>query len=210
MTCAISPLSLANPLSANYIVARPLRDPRKGLDFFAVEGGTNAISSSLPAEVRPVVPGKVEFIASESGPNVMPSMRGYGNVVVVRHDSSEEPVPGMPPVFWTIYANMNEINSHLTRGDRVTSLYVLGTPGTSSNGRFPMNPPRLHFEVRSAMPPGNLRRDTIDPLRLLSAGGVAVAEGGHVVYTGGYDNGDPRCDRSTQSIRSIAFRRVAT
>jgi hypothetical protein len=37
---------------------------------------------------------------------------------------------------------------------------------------------------------------------------VAIGEGGHVIYTGGYDNGDPRCDRNSQAMRSIAFRRV--
>jgi murein DD-endopeptidase MepM/ murein hydrolase activator NlpD len=207
MPCAISPLKIFHPWSQDYVVARPMRRPRKGLDFFAISHDTNQPSTSIRAEVRPVFSGVVEFILNEDpsrSPAGTPSMPGYGNAVVVRHNAEFDNVslPGLPPVFWTIYANLASVDRNLRRGDAVDALRVLGAPGATSNGRFRLNPPRVHFEIRSAMPPGDLRRDSIDPVAILAAGGVQVGPGGLVSYVNGPDNGDPRCSQAARSIRS--------
>ena len=207
MPCAISPLKLFHPWSQDYIVARPMRRPRKGLDFFAISHETGVPSGTIRAEARPVFSGVVEFILNEDPtrtPVGTPAMPGYGNAVVVRHNAEFDNVaiPGLPPVFWTIYANLASVDPSIRRGDHVDALRVLGVPGATSNGRFRLNPPRVHFEVRSALPPGDLRADSIDPVQVLSAGGVLIGPGGLVNYIRGADNGDPRCSQAERSIRS--------
>lgn len=83
-------------------------------------------------------------------------MRGYGNVVVLKHDDGT----------WTSY-------NHLSRIDVAPDQYVrggeqVGAAGTTTNGRY-FIAPHLHFEVRHAKPnglspfPGAYGRFNIDP-----------------------------------------------
>lgn len=71
-------------------------------------------------------------------------MRGYGNVVVVRH-----PDLGV----WTSYNHM--LRSVVRAGDFVHKGQKIGEVGATTNGKFPGMGPHLHFEVRHAKPDGS-------------------------------------------------------
>lgn len=93
-------------------------------------------------------------------------MRGYGNVIVVRHEG---------PI-WTSYNHLDRV--HVSTGDRVFKRDTIGAIGNTSNGKFPTLISHLHFEVRHAKPdgsipfPGPYGRYNINPVLWLDANGL--------------------------------------
>lgn len=71
-------------------------------------------------------------------------MRGYGNVIVLRH-----PDLGI----WTSYNHLSEIG--IRAGDVVARGQRIGKIGNTTNGKFPGMGPHLHFEVRHAKADGS-------------------------------------------------------
>lgn len=121
-----------------------------------------------------VLPGTVVLKSLDSGPNVsapgpgqVRGMGGYGNAIVLQHNFS---VPGLPNPFWTMYAHMVR-PSPLNIGDRVQPGDLVGNVGNTTNGRFPVMPSHLHFEVRVRPLPGNYDHDSIDPTVLFQGVG---------------------------------------
>ena len=85
-------------------------------------------------------------------------LRGYGNVVILRHDDH----------YVTVYAH-NRLNS-VREGDYVARGQIIAEVGTT--GRT--TGPNLHFEVRH----DNLARNPLDYLRAMPAvGGQSFARG---------------------------------
>ncbi|MDO4230712.1 MAG: peptidoglycan DD-metalloendopeptidase family protein [Lautropia sp.] len=85
----------------------------KGVDYAAPTG----------AKIRTVGDGVVEFIGTQ---------RGYGNVVIVRHDNQQS----------TLYAHMNRFAPKLRQGDKVEQGQFIGEVGSSGWATGP----HLHFE----------------------------------------------------------------
>ncbi len=116
---------LRNPLEAAQLMSgftearlHPvMRDWRahKGVDFAAPVG----------TRVRTVGDGVVEFAGQQ---------RGYGNVVVIKHNSQ----------ITTVYAHLNEFVSELKQGDKVNQGDVLGYVGQTGWATGP----HLHYEFR--------------------------------------------------------------
>ena len=133
-----------------------------GQDFVAPEG----------TPIRTPIQGIVEFVSTDAGQAVtvaqaktgqvgpVRGLNGYGNVVVLRHDSMS--IPGLPATFWTSYNHLSAI-SPLRAGQRVEEGTVLGLAGRTNNGQFAGMGAHLHFELRRRSYPGSYDRDTVDP-----------------------------------------------
>lgn len=85
----------------------------KGVDYAAPTG----------AKIRTVGDGVVEFIGTQ---------RGYGNVVIIRHDNQQS----------TLYAHMHRFTPKLRLGDKVQQGQIIGEVGSSGWATGP----HLHFE----------------------------------------------------------------
>jgi len=94
------------------------------------------------------------------------SMRGYGNVVILRHENQ----------IWTSYNHLSR--KLVTEGGHVSKGDLIGYVGNTTNGKFRTMIPHLHFEVRHAKPdgsipfPGAYGRYNIDPVLWLDANGL--------------------------------------
>lgn len=89
-------------------------------------------------------------------------MSGYGNVVVLRHDSNvSQPV-------YSLYAHMS--GRDVAAGDRVVEGQVIGEVGDTGGARGEIDhhigAAHLHFELLTAWPPRGKDMDRIDPTRL--------------------------------------------
>ncbi|MET0507497.1 MAG: M23 family metallopeptidase [Burkholderiaceae bacterium] len=113
----------------------------KGVDY-AAPIGTN---------VRTIGEGTIDFIGNQ---------RGYGNVVVVKHDAERK----------TLYAHLNRFAPKLTAGSRVQRGQLIGQVGKSGWATGP----HLHFELlvndeqvdpEQIFPPAPLPLDTIEQAR---------------------------------------------
>ncbi len=113
----------------------------KGVDY-AAPIGTN---------VRTIGEGTIDFIGNQ---------RGYGNVVVVKHDAERK----------TLYAHLNRFAPKLTVGSRVQRGQLIGQVGKSGWATGP----HLHFELlvndeqvdpEQIFPPAPLPLDTIEQAR---------------------------------------------
>jgi len=98
-----------------------------------------------------------------------PSARGgYGNSVVVRHGDDT----------WALYAHLQTLA--VAEGERVRIGQQVGTAGSTTNGRFRMMPPHLHFEIRHARAsgaspfPGPYGRLNLDPKDWFERKGLTI------------------------------------
>lgn len=95
-------------------------------------------------------------------------MRGYGNVVVIRH----------PDNTWTSYNHMQELL--VGPGDHVEAGTLIGRIGNTTNRKF-FIAPHLHFEARGPKPggrspfPGAYGRFNIDPALWFARRGLVAA-----------------------------------
>jgi murein DD-endopeptidase MepM/ murein hydrolase activator NlpD len=95
-------------------------------------------------------------------------MRGYSNVVVLDHGDGT----------WSSYNHLDSIA--VSQGQRVAAGELLGTIGSTTNGRYPIAP-HLHFEVRRSRPngsapfPGPYGRFDLDPGAWFETRGMMAA-----------------------------------
>jgi murein DD-endopeptidase MepM/ murein hydrolase activator NlpD len=154
------------------------------------------LSSGNGTPVIAVEGGTVETVSQDLRP--AQGLRGYGNAVVIRHDSS--------PPYWALYGHMSRVD--VAAGQRITAGTLVGRIGNTSNGKFspptgmsrqqwraedPSDParsrvmaPHLHLERRRAAPDGSspylgtwAGRGygvlTEDPKPWLESGGLLIA-----------------------------------
>jgi murein DD-endopeptidase MepM/ murein hydrolase activator NlpD len=94
------------------------------------------IAADLGVPVRAVAPGEVVYAGDE--------LRGYGNVVIVRHDNETS----------TLYAHNDSIE--VEKGQRVRTGQVIARLGNTGHSTGP----HLHFEIRKKNKP-------VDPRKVL-------------------------------------------
>jgi murein DD-endopeptidase MepM/ murein hydrolase activator NlpD len=94
------------------------------------------IAATQGEPVRASAAGTVTYCGNE--------LKGYGNLVLIRHDSG----------YVTAYAHADSIM--VGRGDRVAAGQVIATAGSTGD----VNVPQLHFEIRRGVRP-------VDPVSLL-------------------------------------------
>ena len=95
--------------------------PHEGVDIAAPQG----------SEIHAAADGEVVYSGN--------GIRGYGNVVIVRH----------PDGFLTVYAH--NLQNRVQKGERVARGQVVGTVGQTGHATAP----HLHFEVRFGDAPKN-------------------------------------------------------
>lgn len=177
VTCAIPPLDqsevrIGRGYGLGYNRERTVRDQlHAGMDFIASAG----------SPVLAPVAGVVDFLSSNAGTRIgadqaragqagqVRQMGGYGNAVVLRHDTA---VPGLPRPFYTSYNHLSAVAPGIVPGARVEAGTLLGQVGNTTNGQFPGMGAHLHMELRRVPFPGSYERDTVDPNLLWSAVGI--------------------------------------
>ena len=92
------------------------------------------IAADLGVPVRAVAPGEVIYAGNE--------LRGYGNVVILRHDNETS----------TLYAHNDSLE--VQKGQRVRTGEVISRLGSTGHSTGP----HLHFEVRKKNKPVNPRK----------------------------------------------------
>lgn len=122
-------------------------DFHPGLDFNVRERdpGVPDVGGMYGYPVFSVADGTVVYTAAED-PAQGASLftRGYGNVVVIRHDQWSD-APGGGPWF-SLYAHL--LDMRVRTGQRVLTGEQVARVGATSNGRFPTMGAHLHFEIR--------------------------------------------------------------
>ena len=100
----------------------------KVISYFGVRGGKNHKGIDIAA------PEGTKIVASESGTVIYSDdkLRGYGNVIIVKHSDN----------FITVYAH-NKVN-YVKENDVVKKGQVIGEVGKTGNAEAP----HLHFEIR--------------------------------------------------------------
>jgi len=123
-------------------VTKSLAWPVRGqvTSAFGIRDGVrhNGIDISVPegTPIKAAESGRVVYVED--------SMRGYGNIIIVKHDDD----------FYTLYAHNRQ--NFVRLGDDIARGEVIGTVGSSGNATGVV----LHFEVRRG-------KNTLDPLFFL-------------------------------------------
>ena len=95
--------------------------------------------------------------ASDEGTVVFAGVNGdHGNQVVIGHKNADGKT-----VSYTSYSHLSSIS--VSSGDAVTSGASVGTTGKTGNANRPDIPAHLHFEIRTANPPGRGLQNRVDP-----------------------------------------------
>lgn len=177
MPCAIPPLdqttvAIGRGYGLGYNRERTARDQ--------LHGGMDFVASSGTPVLAPVA-GVVDFTSANTGTRInadsaragsvgqVRRMGGYGNAVVLRHDT---PVPGLPSPFYTSYNHLSAIAPGIAPGAVVAPGTLLGNVGNTTNGQFAGMGAHLHMELRRVPFPGSYDRDTMDPSLLFTALGI--------------------------------------
>lgn len=217
MPCALPPLDQSEVLigrgfGRGYNRERTARDQlHAGMDFVASSG----------APVLAPFPGVVDFVTRDTGPRInvatarageqgqVRGMGGYGNAVVLRHDT---PVPGLPSPFYSSYNHLSAIGPGIVPGASVQTGQLLGNVGQTTNGQFRGMGAHLHMEVRRVEFPGNYNRDTVDPSVLFTANGidwiggrteVERRVGGQLMIRADGPSGPAACPRTATGLAAL-------
>jgi murein DD-endopeptidase MepM/ murein hydrolase activator NlpD len=130
--------SAANPRVGEFgMVRNGGTRPHQGLDILAQVGS-------------PVT-------AADAGTVVFAGTAGaHGNHIVMAHQNADGKT-----VSYTAYSHLDGISVNV--GDVVDASQQIGTVGKTGNADSPAIPAHLHFEIRTANPPGSGLTNRIDP-----------------------------------------------
>ncbi len=138
-------------------------NPRKAAKFLWPVDGGNVISffgwrssSRFHDGIDIAAPKGTKIFASKSGQVIYSSnkIRGYGNMIVIRHNEG----------YHTVYSHNN--SNKVRKGDIVSQGDVIGLVGNTGHS----SGPHLHFEIRKG-------KYSKDPLKFL--GGVPASKGAY-------------------------------
>lgn len=127
-------------------------NPRIGEFGMVRNGGTRAHQGlDILASVG------ISVTAADEGTVVFAGVNGdHGNQVIIGHSNADGEI-----VSYTSYSHLNSVS--VSGGESVKSGASVGTVGKTGNANSANIPAHLHFEIRTANPPGTRLQNRVDP-----------------------------------------------